>query len=374
MRRIGVTLACALLAVLTVNAARAAEYAWERVFPEVGNVRDVVWHDAPTTWWVTTCDPIDGLTLLRTEDNGETWATAATGLGAGQTPPTCWGRLSYSVFRADPAVIYGTDGRIHRSDDGGATWRTLDMRPPGDADYFEGDNQYSDVAVSRTNPDRIAYAHHGTHLRGGATVRDIVTDDLAMHAGAATTWIHPDTGAVYYASHRGGGSRGVVDFAGLEVVTLTGGSADYSVGFGSSSDSPPRYFDVWVDQLSGGIVPPVIVRGPHADDLPTDELFAAGAILEAADSIAVDAATDTIYLAGTTREDAAEPREVVIASTDGGESWAEVGDMSGQLYFLSGHDALFMQTEDDLYRLALPTSVSASGKASTTWGALKRGR
>ena len=48
--------------------------------------------------------------------------------------------------------------------------------------------------------------------------------------------------------------------------------------------------------------------------------------------------------------------------------------MSGQLYFLSGHDALFMQTEDDLYRLALPTSVSASGKASTTWGALKRGR
>ncbi|MAF09033.1 hypothetical protein CMK11_01155 [Candidatus Poribacteria bacterium] len=202
----------------------------------------------------------------------------------------------------------------------------------------------------------------------------MATDDFAMDPGAATMWVHPDTGAAYYGNYRGGKRRGVVDFDSLGLVNLAGGSQDYSVGFGFSSDRPPRYFDVWVDQLSGGYVPPVIVRGPHADDLPTDELFAAGAILEVAESIAVDAATDTIHLAGTTREVAAKLREVVIASVDGGESWAEVGDMSGQLYFLSGHDALFMQTDDDLYRLALPTSVSAWGKASTTWGALKRGR
>ncbi|MBT3267322.1 hypothetical protein HN371_09235 [Candidatus Poribacteria bacterium] len=370
MKRIGVALTCAFL----VTTVHAAESPWERVFPSLDNVRDVIWYDGPNTWWVTTCDPVEGLTLLRTEDDGGTWTTVATGLGAGRTPPTCWGRLSYGVFRADPSVLYKTDGKVHRGDDGGATWRALDMHTPGDPDYFAGDHTYSDVAVSPTNPDRIAYAHHGTHLRSAATVRDMATDELASVPGESSTWTHPETGSTYYASHRGGLTRGIVDFAGVELVNLTGGSSDYSSGFGFSSDIPPRYFDVWVDQLPGGTVPPVLVRGPNAGDLPTAELQSAGALLQKAHSIAVDGTTGAIYLAGDTRASGEETREVAIVSTDGGESWTDVGDMSGQLYFLSGHAGPFLQTEDDLYRLAVPTSVSPTHKLSTTWGSLKRVR
>ncbi|MEO2002953.1 MAG: hypothetical protein ABGY41_02510, partial [Candidatus Poribacteria bacterium] len=97
------------------------------------------------------------------------------------------------------------------------------------------------------------------------------------------------------------------------------------------------------------------------------------ALVEYPGSVAVHRATNTTLLTGWTRVPGVADEDVVIASTDGGDHWTQVGAFRGQMYFLSGHEAVFLQTEDDLLKLPLlpPTAVSAEGRTATTWGAIK---
>ena len=83
--------------------------------------------------------------------------------------------------------------------------------------------------------------------------------------------------------------------------------------------------------------------------------------------------TNTTFLTGRTRVSGGPRGEIVLASTDGGERWSQVGAFRGQMYFLSGREALYMQTADDLLMLPLlpPTAVSAESRAATTWSAIK---
>jgi len=314
------------------------------------NVRAVIWYDPPETWWVTSLVAEVSLALLRSEDDGATWATVAAGNRAS----------SYAVSRVDPSVVYRSAGRIERSDDGGATWREL---WPADPELQEG--WQSRAFVSPTHRDRIAY--DSVSARRTTTLTDLAGGDADWIEGGASLWAHPETGTVYWNS----GTRvGVVDFANVQFAR-SGGSYEQYGGVGFASDDPESAlwtkYDVYRQSSD------VFVVGGEGEPLLT--LSGAQTLIEYPESVAVHRPSDTTLLTGWTRVPGAADEEAVIASTDGGGHWSQVGSLRGQLFFLSGRGAVFLQTEDDLFMMPLPpsTGVSRADRTAATWGAIKAG-
>ena len=124
----------------------------ERVFPAFDDSHELLIYEAPSTYYMSSWRPFEGLAVVRTFDGGVTWETLAVGLGGDASPerhPAAW---TYAVARSDPAVMYRTAGGLQQSTDGGATW--LDLTPPLVTTL--PDRGIKDVTVSPTDPFRIA--------------------------------------------------------------------------------------------------------------------------------------------------------------------------------------------------------------------------
>jgi hypothetical protein len=351
----------AIVCVMCVTvAASGAEPTWERVFPTLPDVRSVVWYDAPSTWWVTSLVEGEGMALLRTPDDGATWHTVAEGVGRDHLDkPWLLPKWTYAVHRANPNILYRTGAGIDRSDDGGVTWNETTFEPIADWALVRP-NSESHITVSPTDPDRIAYVVESGMVGGGPTVRDLITGETAQVRRWGSLWTHPKTGRVYWRASQG---FGAVDFGDLSLSNF-GGWHDQYGGVGFMSDDPVTLLQTTSPMSTG----PVSVRPNGA--APTYTFTGTVDFMAEPGSVAVDVETGDFFLAGRTRVGEVEYDEAVITSRDG-EHWAQVADTTGQLYFLSDRAGVFLQTENDLLRLAVPTSVSAAGKASTTWAALK---
>ncbi len=311
---------------------------WQRAFPSLPDVRAVVWYDAPSTWWVTSIVKGEGLALLRTTDDGATWETIGAPFGRERLDrPYLFRGWGYAVHRADASVLYRTGYGIERSNDRGVTWSRPSFDPVGDDAVrfgFEDSDNY--IAVSPTDPDRIAYVTHATMGVGGAVARDLATGDARRQPGGSSVWAHPETGIVYWRAYHGGAPiYGVVGFVEMAFGPL-GGWHDRYGGTGFSSNDPTALLDVSTG-LSAG---PVVVEDAGGDVL--HRFTDVRPLVERPTSVGIDMATGAFYLSGTTRVASGEFDEAVIVSTNGGTQWTKIGDRAGQLYFLSGRPGVYL--------------------------------
>ena len=163
--------------------------------------------------------------------------------------------------------------------------------------------------------------------------------------------------------------RGVVDFANETFVEWGGGWFERG-GLGFASDDPSRLYTI---SRSLGITredepSPIQVYDTPRPAPPLYTFDTLDEHLSVASSFAVDASRGVLYVGGSGT--GGRPGGI-FASRDGGERWERVGEFAGRLFFLSGADALYVQS-GRLYRLALGARVEATGKAAVTWGLLKR--
>jgi photosystem II stability/assembly factor-like uncharacterized protein len=115
----------------------------------------MLWYDPPSTYWVTSCVPFDGMALLRTEDGGASWETIVEGLGRGYVESVCGAGTPFGIVRTDPVVIYKRYAGYRRSDDRGATWSEV-VFPVADPAFPDPAVRHG-LAVSARHADRIAY-------------------------------------------------------------------------------------------------------------------------------------------------------------------------------------------------------------------------
>ena len=340
----------------------------ERVFPAFDDSHELLIYEAPSTYYMSSWRPFEGLAVVRTFDGGVTWETLAVGLGGDASPerhPAAW---TYAVARSDPAVMYRTAGGLQQSTDGGATW--LDLTPPLVTTL--PDRGIKDVTVSPTDPFRIAYHESAGGYAEGATYLNLTTGYKANVPAWAGLWTHPETGTVFYDVKPPrilGRYRGVVDFANETFVEWGGGWFERG-GLGFASDDPSRLYTI---SRSLGITredepSPIQVYDTPRPAPPLYTFDTLDEHLSVASSFAVDASRGVLYVGGSGT--GGRPGGI-FASRDGGERWERVGEFAGRLFFLSGADALYVQS-GRLYRLALGAGVEATGKAAVTWGLLKR--
>ncbi len=356
MTRIVVSL---VLALWCLTGAATPGPRWVRAFPDVPYAA-LVWYDPPDTYWVTTCVPVEGKALLRTEDGGASWETVADGLRHGRTG--CDAVVQYGVVRSNPNVIYKDDEVFYRSEDGGEHWDRVEFPPV----VGEGVTRRA-LAVSPRHERRIAHRRSG---RGGRLrVIDLDTNEIGGTEDG-TTWTHPESGEVYYQAGQPahGISVGRVDFDSLSFVPFSS-TSDHVGGFGFASDDSRAFLSVELYVFDRAA--PIEVWRAGDGENPSFSFDTAPQHLGTPTAVAYHAETDMMVLAGKHLE-----RQRVIASGDGGATWVEIGDRSGMLYFLTGHDAVYMQTSDGLYMLRLPmgtvAATSPTAKLTKAWGALKR--
>jgi len=148
-----------------------------------------MWQHRRWPWFFRSGGPGSGLYV--SQDGGRTWArrTAADGLPAGEL-----GRIKIAVSLSDPDIVYAmvetdirkTPSPLLRSDDGGASFRTvnttpnLDMRPF----YFAG------LAVDPQRPSRVYQLDSELHVSddNGRTFRSALAN---VHPDFHTLWIDP---------------------------------------------------------------------------------------------------------------------------------------------------------------------------------------
>jgi hypothetical protein len=146
--------------------------------------------------------------LLKSSDGGESW----TELQASSTGDNA--HYSIAVDPADSAQVYsGMEGRLVRSQDGGATWQTV--LEPATYPYFFG------VAVSSVNPEEVFSA--GAANRQGT--QDLV---LYMSSDRGDTWV-----PIVYPTPVQGGARALVlvEATGMRTVYLGTGQGVYAYAF-----------------------------------------------------------------------------------------------------------------------------------------------
>ncbi len=340
----------------------------ERVFPAFDDSHELLIYEAPSTYYMSSWRPFEGLAVVRTLDGGVTWETLAVGLGGDASPerhPAAW---AYAVARSDPSVMYRTAGGLQQSTDGGATW--LDLTPP--LVTRMPDRGIKHVTVSPTDPFRIAYHDSAGGYAEGATYLDLTTGHTANVPAWAVLWTHPETGAVYYNVKPPdilGRYQGVVDFANETLVDWGGGWFETG-GRGFASDDPTRLYTI---SRSLGATredepSPIQVYDAPRPDPPLYTFDTLDQYLSVASSFAVDTSRGVLYVGGSGT--GGRPGGI-FASRDGGERWKRVGEFAGRLFFLSAADALYVQS-GRLYRLSLGAGVEATGKVAVTWGFLKR--
>ncbi|HZC71321.1 MAG TPA: hypothetical protein VE442_11560 [Jatrophihabitans sp.] len=127
-----------------------------------------------------------GSGLYKSTDGGATWANITGRFGLPSEPI---GKIGVSVSGADPnrvyAIVEANGGGLFRSDDAGASWKLVS----DDADIKQRGFYFSKVFADTTNPDRV-YIGNVEFLRsddGGATFTTVDTP----HSDNHDLWIDP---------------------------------------------------------------------------------------------------------------------------------------------------------------------------------------
>ncbi len=140
-------------------------------------------------WYFTSGGGESG--IYKSVDGGETWAKLS---GKGNThglPEGDMDRVGVSVHHDNPDIVYAisetlTEGELWRTDDGGATWRTVSS----DRNINFRPFYYSDVRVDPKNPN-VVYTLSGSLYKsedGGRSFESIRADIHGDHQGM---WIDP---------------------------------------------------------------------------------------------------------------------------------------------------------------------------------------
>ena len=137
-----------------------------------------------------------GSGIHKTTDGGETWRELTDGLPAGDK-----GRIGIAVAASNPrvlnALVQHADGSGgYRSEDGGESWEKVsdrNIRPM----------YYSHVFIDPTNEDRVYTLATSAHRSedGGRTFREIAerpTYDVGVHADHHSMWIDPGDPEHFY--------------------------------------------------------------------------------------------------------------------------------------------------------------------------------
>ncbi|HUG54623.1 MAG TPA: glycosyl hydrolase [Vicinamibacteria bacterium] len=142
------------------------------------------WQVVRTPWSLESGGP--GSALYKTTDGGESWKRIA-GEGLPKRP---WGRVGVAVSPANPdrvwALVEAEEGGLHRSDDGGATWR----RTNSDRRLRQRAWYYTHVHADPKNADAVYVLNVGFFRSqdGGRTFTTI----RVPHADNHDLWIAPD--------------------------------------------------------------------------------------------------------------------------------------------------------------------------------------
>jgi photosystem II stability/assembly factor-like uncharacterized protein len=157
-----------------------------------------LWEFRRWPWFFESGGPGSGLFV--SFDGGDTWTrrTAADGLPGGDL-----GRIGLAIARNDPDVVFGLveaeTSALIRSDDGGATWRTVNDSDGVAARPF----YYTDIFVDPNNELRV-FNLHSRLMRsedGGKTFDDISGD---VHSDFHALWIEPSDSKLMYLGTDGG--------------------------------------------------------------------------------------------------------------------------------------------------------------------------
>ena len=146
------------------------------------------------TWGFNGGGPGSG--IHKTTDGGDTWRELTNGLPAGDK-----GRIGIAVAPSNPRVLnalvqHDTQSGGYRSEDAGETWEKVsdrNIRPM----------YYSHVFIDPTNEDRVYTLATSAHRSedGGRTFREIAerpTYDVGVHADHHSMWIDPGDPEHFY--------------------------------------------------------------------------------------------------------------------------------------------------------------------------------
>ena len=127
-----------------------------------------------------------GSAIHRSTDGGKTWKKVTAGLPSGDL-----GRIGLAIAPTDPDTVYAIveaaegAGGIFRSTDGGLTW---EKRNP----FSEQAQYYSQLVVDPLNKDRLYVPHVNTRVSedGGKTL--VLLGDRWKHVDSHAIWIDPN--------------------------------------------------------------------------------------------------------------------------------------------------------------------------------------
>ena len=154
------------------------------------------------TWGFNGGGPGSG--IHRSVDGGDTWRELTNGIPLGDK-----GRIGLAISQSDPRILSaliehadGADQGTYRSEDGGATWRrvnSLDPRPM----------YYSEIFIDPSNAERVYVLGTSAYKseNGGRTFSEIAerpTYDVGVHGDHHALWIDPgDPNHLYLAGDAG---------------------------------------------------------------------------------------------------------------------------------------------------------------------------
>ena len=154
------------------------------------------------TWGFNGGGPGSG--IHRSVDGGDTWRELTNGIPLGDK-----GRIGLAISQSDPRILSaliehadGADQGTYRSEDGGATWRrvnSLDPRPM----------YYSEIFIDPSNAERVYVLGTSAYKseNGGRTFSEIAerpTYDVGVHGDHHALWLDPgDPNHLYLAGDAG---------------------------------------------------------------------------------------------------------------------------------------------------------------------------
>ncbi len=129
--------------------------------------------------------------VYKTVNGGESWDRLSGADRNRGLPRGDMDRIGLAVAPSDPTIVYvlsetKTEGELWRSDDAGATWRTVNRDPNINFRPF----YYSDLRVDPVNPNRVFTLAGSLYLSedGGTTFRTIAQ---GTHGDHQAMWIDP---------------------------------------------------------------------------------------------------------------------------------------------------------------------------------------
>jgi photosystem II stability/assembly factor-like uncharacterized protein len=129
--------------------------------------------------------------VYKSVNGGDTWERLSGKSIERGLPKGDMDRIGVAVAPSDPDIVYvisetKSEGELWRSDNGGATWRTVNRDPNINFRPF----YYADIRVDPKNPNKIFSLSGGLYLSedGGTTFRTIARD---VHGDHQAMWIDP---------------------------------------------------------------------------------------------------------------------------------------------------------------------------------------